>query len=224
MTILEKERSENARSYAVRVLLYNIVHLELTPGSSVSVNELSSALSLSRTPVREALIELNRIGLVEIIPQKGSYVSKIDYDIVEESRFLRLVMENAVLKLACDGIDQSYLDALQQNIQLQRQCSETKDNDRMLELDNEFHQLIFQSVNKMWSYHIIREQMVHFDRLRALSAKKGHLDYVISDHEDILYALKRHDAEMAEMLMTRHLARHRTERKELTEAYPEYFC
>ena len=96
MTILEKERSENARSYAVRVLLYNIVHLELTPGSSVSENELSSALSLSRTPVREALIELNRIGLVEIIPQKGSYVSKIDYDIVEESRFLRLVMENAV--------------------------------------------------------------------------------------------------------------------------------
>ena len=95
MVILQKERSENSRSYAVRVLLYNIIHLELQPGTAVSENELSTTLSLSRTPVREALIELNRIGLVEILPQRGSYISKIDYNIVEESRFLRLVTENA---------------------------------------------------------------------------------------------------------------------------------
>ena len=97
MVILQKERSENSRSYAVRVLLYNIIHLELQPGTAVSENELSTTLSLSRTPVREALIELNRIGLVEILPQRGSYISKIDYNIVEESRFLRLVTENAIL-------------------------------------------------------------------------------------------------------------------------------
>ena len=48
----------------VRVLLYNIIHLELQPGTAVSENELSTTLSLSRTPVREALIELNRIGPV----------------------------------------------------------------------------------------------------------------------------------------------------------------
>ena len=63
----------------MRVLLYNIIHIELRPGSAVSENELSSSHSLSRTPVREALIELNRIGLVEIRPQRGSciYWSKI---------------------------------------------------------------------------------------------------------------------------------------------------
>ena len=83
MVILQKERSENSRSYAVRVLLYNIIHLELQPGAAVSENELSATLSLSRsTSVREALIELNRIGLVEILPQRGSYISKIDYNIV----------------------------------------------------------------------------------------------------------------------------------------------
>ena len=104
MIILEKKRSENARTYAIRVLLYNIVHLELPPGSAVSGNELSAILSISRTPVREALIELNRIGLVEILPQRGSYISKIDYNLVEESRFLRLVTENAVLKILCEKI------------------------------------------------------------------------------------------------------------------------
>ena len=79
MIILNRNSSETARSYAMRVLLYNIIHVELQPGSAVSENELSSALSLSRTPIREALIELNRIGLVEILPQRGSYISKINY-------------------------------------------------------------------------------------------------------------------------------------------------
>lgn len=116
MVILQKERSENSRSYAVRVLLYNIIHLELQPGAAVSENELSATLSLSRTPVREALIELNRIGLVEILPQRGSYISKIDYNIVEESRFLRLVTENAILKLLCDKIADADMDALDYNI------------------------------------------------------------------------------------------------------------
>ena len=77
MIILDRNSSETARSYAMRVLLYNIIHVELQPGSAVSENELSSALSLSRTPIREALIELNRIGLVEILPQRGSYISKM---------------------------------------------------------------------------------------------------------------------------------------------------
>lgn len=174
MIILNRNSSETARSYAMRVLLYNIIHVELQPGSAVSENELSSALSLSRTPIREALIELNRIGLVEILPQRGSYISKINYAIVEESRFVRLVMETAVIKLACESITDDYLLALKQNIEQQKACQTTKDGDRFLEIDNEFHRLIFECAGKMWSYHFVEEQMVHFDRLRALAAKSGY--------------------------------------------------
>ena len=191
MIILDRNSSETARSYAMRVLLYNIIHVELQPGSAVSENELSSALSLSRTPIREALIELNRIGLVEILPQRGSYISKINYAIVEESRFVRLVMETAVIKLACESITDDYLLALKQNIEQQKACQTTKDGDRFLEIDNEFHRLIFECAGKMWSYHFVEEQMVHFDRLRALAAKSGYAKSTIPDHEDILYALKR---------------------------------
>lgn len=223
MVILQKERSENSRSYAVRVLLYNIIHLELQPGTAVSENELSTTLSLSRTPVREALIELNRIGLVEILPQRGSYISKIDYNIVEESRFLRLVTENAILKLLCDKIADADMDALDYNIKKQQRSLEQKDRETFLELDNEFHELLFRAADKMLSYHIIKEQMVHFDRLRSLSTKSKQHDYVLKDHEDILYAIRRHDSEMAEMLMTRHLTRHLSEKKELLTMYPDYF-
>ena len=223
MKILDKLPYENARSYAIRVLMQNIISLELPPGSAVSENELSAALSLSRTPVREALIELSRIGLVEILPQRGSYISKIDYDLVEESRFMRVVIENAVLKLACEGISQEYIDALENSLKEQRKYTELENATKFLELDNEFHRLIFESVNKIWTYKIINDQMVHFNRLRTLSLKSIKNQYTIKDHEDILYSIKRKDAEMAEMLMTRHLTRHRMEKTELLELYPYYF-
>lgn len=102
-------------------------------------------------PVREALIELNRIGLVEILPQRGSYISKIDYNIVEESRFLRLVTENAILKLLCDKIADADMDALDYNIKKQQRSLEQKDRETFLELDNEFHELLFRAADKMWS-------------------------------------------------------------------------
>ena len=69
----------------------------------------------------------------------------------------------------------------------------------------------------------IEEQMVHFDRFRALAAKTGQATSTIPDHEDILYALKRKDVEMAEMLMARHLTRYQTEKNEIMKQYPEYF-
>lgn len=76
-------------------------------------------LHLSRTPIREALIELNKVGLVEIQPQRGSYIAKIDYELIEESRFMRLVLENAVLKLACEGISQEYMDKLKEYLRME---------------------------------------------------------------------------------------------------------
>lgn len=224
MKILDRLPAENARSYAVRVLLYNIISLELAPGSGVSENELSSVLKLSRTPVREALIELSKNGLVEIQPQRGSYISKIDYDLIEESRFMRLVLENSILQIACEGISDEYLELIKDNLALQKNFLNRPVSPKLLELDNDFHKLIFESVNKLWTYKIIHSQMVHFDRLRALSLKSTD-SYLktVEDHENIVYAIERHDGELAEMLMTRHLARHRFEKSELLKLYPDYF-
>ena len=115
------------------------------------------------------------------------------------------------------------MDALDYNIKKQQRSLEQKDRETFLELDNEFHELLFRAADKMWSYHIIKEHMVHFDRPRPLSTKSKQHDYVLKDHEDILYAIRRHDSEMAEMLMTRHLTRHLSEKKELLTMYPDYF-
>ena len=226
MKILEWLPRESACDYARRVILYNIVHLELAPGCEISSTKLSAALSLSRMPVREALAELSRLGLVDILPQRGSYIAKIDYELIEESRFMRLVLEKAVAKLACAGIQQEYLNAMEANLKEYRTIQAgDEDSDRALELDNEFHQLIYASVNKLWTYRRVKDQMVHFDRLRtlAMSSVVTKAEDTLKDHEDILYAVARHDDEMVEMLVTRHLSRYQLEIEDIMNQYPDYF-
>ena len=183
MELLDRQPSENARSYALRVLLHNIITLELAPGSAVSENELSQILKLSRTPVREALIELSKMGLVDIQPQRGSYIAKIDYELVEESRFMRLVLENAVLALVCEGISPEHEEMLRANMEEETRHLEAGDYTRLFELDTDFHRLLFTSVGKAQTYSIIHSQMVHFDRLRALSLKSLKPDKIVEDHE-----------------------------------------
>lgn len=224
MKVLERFNFENARAYALRVILHNIINLELEPGKAISENEISAELNLSRTPVREALIELSRNGMVDIYPQRGSYISKIDYNIIEESRFVRVVLESAVLKLACENITEEYLAKLCHNVKKQKENVENPDYSVFLELDNEFHKLLFESVEKMWTYNIVRSQMMHFDRLRTLSVKTViKNNRVLEDHENILYAIERHDFELADMLMKKHLSRHIIQKDNLQKTYPNYF-
>lgn len=228
MRELERMDGENARSYAYRVILHNIVTLDFPPGSMVSENDLSERLNISRTPVREALLEMRRLDLVESFPQKGSYVTKIDYKLIDDAYFIRLSLETAIVKLACrDGISAKSIRKLRENLDMQkRNISADADNLVMLELDNAFHKLLFESVGKMQAYEFMQAQMVHFDRLRNLAflmLKDEKFNRNSSDHENILYAIEKRDEELSEMVMLRHLTRHIHEKEELEKLCPEYF-
>ena len=83
MQNIEKHSHETAKDYTLRLLKENIKNLELAPGSQISENELAAVLGISRTPIREALSELAKVKLVEIVPQKKTSVSLIDEDLIE---------------------------------------------------------------------------------------------------------------------------------------------
>ena len=101
MYITGRYPHESGRDYAMRVIRDNIIRLELEPGAAVSDRELAVDLGLSRTPVREALLDLAKVKIVEIYPQRGSVVAFIDYGLVEEAQFVRSVLETAVVQLVC---------------------------------------------------------------------------------------------------------------------------
>ncbi len=223
MRLTERLLKETGREYALRMLKDNIIHLDLIPGSMLSENELSAEMNLSRTPVREALIELSKVKIVEIYPQKGSAVSLIDYDIIEEARFMRNVLECAVVELACKSPSKEDLLKLQENVRLQEFYMENRSSERLLELDNEFHQMLFHMTGKDQVYQLMDSITIHFDRIRSMSLEAVKELKLVSDHHAIVEAIVAQDSDKAKTLMEKHLSRYKIDEKALRDKYPGYF-
>ena len=110
MKIEEKRHGETARQYAYRTLRENIISLDLEPGAPFNDVEMSQMIGISRTPVREAVIQLSEESrIIEIFPQRGMRIALIDVELVEEARFLRLVLEKAAVELVCGQADEEDL-------------------------------------------------------------------------------------------------------------------
>ncbi len=215
---------ESGRDYALRTLKDNIIRLELAPGSMVSENELAAEMGLSRTPVREALIELSKVKIVEIYPQKGSAVALIDYTLVEESQFMRKVLECAVVELDCAMATPDDVEKLRENVKLLAFYVESHDTDAMLlELDNQFHRTLFEIAQKLQVFTLMRNIAIHFDRVRNITWSAVTSASVVSDHMAIVDAIAAQDPVLARQRMTEHLDRYRVAEKTIREQYPHYF-
>jgi DNA-binding GntR family transcriptional regulator len=223
MNILNRELRESAREYALRIIKENIISLNLPPGSMVSENELSIKLGLSRTPVREALIELSKSKVVEIYPQKGIYISLIDTELVEEDRFLRLVLETAVVKMACDVATEEDILSLEANLQLQDFYLQNPSPNNLLKLDDEFHKKLFTICNKNRIYALMNSTTIHFDRVRSLSLAAIKDIKIVNDHQAILHAIKTKDKAAGEAIITKHLTRYKIDNEQLRIEYPNYY-
>ena len=197
MELTERYPHESGRDYAKRVIRDKIISLELEPGTAISDRELAAWMNLSRTPVREALLDLAKVKIVEIYPQRGSVVAPIDYNLVEEAQFVRSVLEVAVVQLACERATQEQLEQLKENVALQEFYYQHGSSERLLEMDDEFHRLLFQI------------------------AVKEHL--WMGDHREIYEAVAAHDQEAARQLMEKHLNRYKVDETALREQYPQYF-
>lgn len=223
MDISKRALKENAREYALRQIRRNIISLNLKPGSIVSENELAKELGMSRTPVREALQELQKINLIEVYPQRGSVISHIDFDVIDEAVFLRKVLEKAIVEELTEKISEENLMELNQNIKLQEFYLENKSPQQVFELDNEFHRSLFVMCNKERIYDLSEGMMGHFDRLRTLSMYSVKEIKIVEDHKAIYNAIQSRDKEAAAELMVKHLSRYKMDQEEIMENYPDYF-
>jgi len=218
-----RESRESAREYALRQIRENIISLKLKPGSGVSENELAMELGISRTPVREALQELQKMNLIEVYPQKGSVIAHIDFKIVEEMVFLRKVLEKAVVEELCSCITTKNLQELDKNIQLQEFYLDHRDPQEIYQLDNEFHRSLFVICNKERIYNLMEETQGHFDRIRALSVYSVKDIKIVADHKAIVNAIRLNDKVLAAEFIIKHLSRYKLDQSEIVEKYPEYF-
>ncbi|MGL5656605.1 MAG: GntR family transcriptional regulator [Fusobacteriaceae bacterium] len=216
---------ENTRDYVYRVIKENIMHLELEPGHNIGELELSELLGVSRTPVREAIVRLVNENLIDVYPQRGTYISKIDLTIVEEAFFLRDIIEKEVLKKAIKEFDESSLRLLEKNIYLQKGNTELGGETReRFDLDNEFHEIIYKKVGKARVWDAIKQISTHYDRLRFLDAlDSSTLNKTLEQHQKIYEMIKIKDYSSLDSIVDEHLANYKDNMNYFKSKYPNFF-
>ena len=221
MIITPKNPSETNREYAFRVISDNIISLDIVPGSMIGEQEVATELGLSRTPVHEALLELSKSKIVDILPQKGCLVSMIDPDLIREARFLRITVETALVEDACELANESDLQDLEENLQLQEFYLQ-KDPLKLLTLDNDFHKIIYRICNKMQCHYMVSLMSMHFDRVRNLSLHSVKDLKIVSDHRAIFEAIKKKDPAAARAAFQKHMARFELDWNIISSEYKQY--
>lgn len=206
------------------VLYENIINIKLKPGTLMSETEISQKFNVSRTPVREAFIKLSNIGLVNIIPQRGTSVCKIDLNRVKEERFLREAIEIAVIAEFVNTYTENHIIELEANIKKQELALEEQDYASFMKLDDEFHYLFFKYSNKKRCYEATRSFYGHYYRIRYISMYiTGVTSKVINEHKSIIDAIKTKSLEKTQEKLKDHLRNILIEERQLKEKFPDYF-
>lgn len=227
LSIPQKEPGENGRKYDYRVLYNGIMSLDFPPGMLLVDAELSQALQISRTPIREAIVSLVESKLVEVYPQRSSCVSRLNLDAIEEGVFLRYNIERAILREAIQKADGSDLSLMRENIEQQKANLEAGNLDRYMELDNAFHKLLYLAAGKPWTWSTVMRIVTHHDRVRKLQVRLGtdQLWPAHEEHRQLFHAvMTRSEANLDDFLYEHLTAGYRGALPELMQKYPNYFA
>lgn len=223
MRQIERTTNENGRAYAIRAIRENIISLDLAPGMHVSANDLTAELGLSRGPIREALNELSKTGIVEVYPQSGCRISLIDEEVINEARFFRRSLECAIAGEAAQKASEEDIRALEENMVLQNFYLENHLGEKLLEADDGFHKKLFEIVGMQNVYDLMKNFCIHLDRLRRLSIRTIKDIRIVEDHQKILQAIREGRAEDAGRQMKEHLNRDTTDILTIRKQNPDYF-
>lgn len=206
------------------VLRNKILSLRFLPGQEVNLNSLAEQLNCSRSPVRDALMKLDRDNLVDIYPQKGTRVSLIDLHQVEEERFLRKSLELSALVRFIKVANASDYYKMEAAIESQKLAIEKEDYTAFFDADDAFHKVAFEAIGKDWCWSLVASQSGNYHRIRLLSFQLSTVtDNILTQHRQILSFIKEKREEELVALMNIHLEKLDNEVNQLTEKYKAYF-
>ena len=189
-----------------RILRRDIVHCLIPPGTPLSEKEVSVRFDVSRQPVREAFIKLAENGLIQIRPQRGSYVNKISLSQVRNGCFVRQAIECAVVRRAAGMVNDEQLYQLEQNLNQQRTAVERQQLTDFFQLDDEFHQKLSQIADCQLAWDTVENIKATIDRVRYMSL--DHVtppDMMLRQHYDIFQPLVARNPDAVEKAMRLHL-------------------
>jgi DNA-binding GntR family transcriptional regulator len=164
-----------ASRQAYRALRDAIIATELEPGQRFSENELAERLAVSRTPIREALIRLRDDRFVQIVPQLGTFVTRISTSAVEDAQFIRESLECAAVRLAATRAQDAELADLAGLVRRQAEVVAHGDYERFAVLDDEFHAALCELAGRPVAWEVAQRVKGHLNRVRRLSLPQPQL-------------------------------------------------
>jgi DNA-binding GntR family transcriptional regulator len=201
-----------------------IIRAELEPGRQISENELAAQLGVSRTPVREALARLRDDRLVEIVPQLGTFVSRISVAGVDDAQFLREALECSAIRLAAERAEQADVLALEGVLARQEDARDAADAAAFFVLDDELHSTLCEMSGRPIAWAIVERANGHLNRVRRLSlAQPRYLAEMIAEHKVVVDAVARNEPDAAEEALRHHLRMVLSDLPTIRNQHPEYF-
>jgi DNA-binding GntR family transcriptional regulator len=201
--MFSQKRVGGATKLVYDYLYEEIVNNRLTPGSPLSELELANTLNTSRSPVREALMMLEGMGLVRRFPNRGCIVSPITAHDVDEIFALRVLLESFALKESCQRIDETSLRDLLRDFEA---IAPDSGPEAYFETDRRLHDIIVGSCGNSrltQILHTINGQIEQFRRISSIQPKR--LIQSRLEHIDIVRALIDKDLEKSCRLLEEHI-------------------
>ncbi len=183
-----------------------ILSFKIKPGENLVESELASQLQISKTPVRDALIWLEKEGFVVRVPYKGTTVSEITHESMKNIFEIRAVLEGLATRAAAPLITEDEIDELQLLVKKHGRAVHEGRLDDAGRYNRQFHDLIVQKSPNPWLKQILANLDDHLRRYRTLSNfQAGRIGKSADEHQAILDAIIQHDAETADRSMEKHL-------------------
>lgn len=184
-----------------------ILTLAYRPGEILRKPEICAELGVSRSPVSDAVARLAAEGLVDVVPQAGTYVARFSMDDIREGAFLREAIELAAAERVAGTLTEAQVQLLRRNLALQTALVQAGDPQGFYEADAEMHQLILSFTGFRHLAQVSHSAWAHVDRARRLVLPvPGRVEQTLDEHRAIVAALEAHDPAAARAAVKHHLS------------------
>ena len=200
-------RSMAARDWVFQVIRTAIVRGELPGDMPLRQDEISTALSVSHIPVREAFRQLEAQGLVRIYPNRGAVVTKLSCKELSDDMATRILLEVGALRLALPHITEEDLTRARELLEL---FSKEKDPIKGAELNLKLHFSLYDPCDNQTLLSLIDQMHANVDRYITPFFGKEEVSaelYTVDEHSQIISACESKDTELATAILRTHLQR-----------------
>jgi len=206
-TSQQRQEQQSSRGELAYLLLKEkIVTLKLAPASLLNESELMNELKLGRTPIREALQRLAWEDLVVILPRRGTIVADVNFSDLQKVFELRIELEAYAARLAAERALPQQVREMEATFADADEIISNGDNSQLLVLDHQAHIQLSKATQNEFLQDTIERLYTHVLRLWYASIDRvGRLSQAISEHRDIIEAVKQGDGESAAQIMRKHV-------------------